>query len=357
MLLAEFDPFTSSRVSISGARNFASAGDVNVAPQVQVGVRLPNSGPLANAQAILDFGISVESMGFDSVWVHDHLTWPPAKFDHFACGSIEACQPQDPLFFESITTAAVVASRLSRAQIGIAGLALPLRDPRPLAKQLATLDNLIGPGRVIVAVGVGSQREDFAVMGVPFSKRGRITNDYLEALRALLHAAGPVAVDNDNVQFSDAYFFPAGDRVSLWVAGISEAALGRTVRFADGWLTAFLSVDDYVAAAHALDRTAEQQGRDPATLVRAVETYVCVARNHDDAVNTARNSLVHMFKSEEAGLARTVVGSVDEVADRLRSLVAAGATSFELRPLAHDLPRMTEMMSLLAQDVLPSLRH
>ena len=112
---------------------------------IEVGIRLPNSGPLAGRQAILGLGHEAAKLGFDSVWVHDHLTWGPQNLTHFSAGSIEACQGQEPVFFESLSTVAVLSAQLSGIKIGIAGMALPLRDPRPLAKQLATIDALTGP--------------------------------------------------------------------------------------------------------------------------------------------------------------------------------------------------------------------
>ena len=140
-----------------------------------VGVRLPNSGPFATSSDLLATADLAERLGYERVWVHDHVSWPRDKLTHFATGSLEACADQDPNFFESITTAALLAGRLRRAGIGIAGLVLPLRDPRVLAKQLATIDRL-GGQRLLVAFGIGAIRGDFDVMGVPFERRGRITN-------------------------------------------------------------------------------------------------------------------------------------------------------------------------------------
>ena len=76
-----------------------------------LGIRLPNSGPFAEPEALLETADLAEQLGFDRVWVHDHLSWPREKLTHFATGSLEACEDQDPNFFESVTTASLLAGR------------------------------------------------------------------------------------------------------------------------------------------------------------------------------------------------------------------------------------------------------
>ena len=69
-----------------------------------LGVRLPNSGPFAEPSALLSTAEHAEALGYNRVWVHDHVSWPREKLTHFATGSVEACADQDPNFFESVST-------------------------------------------------------------------------------------------------------------------------------------------------------------------------------------------------------------------------------------------------------------
>ena len=182
--------------------------------------------------------------GTTAYWVHDHVSWPRDKLTHFATGSLEACDDQDPNFFESISTAALLAGRLERIGIAIAGLVVPLRDPRILAKQLATIDRL-GGSRLVVAFAIGAIRGDFEVMGVPFERRGKLSNEYLGALRAILDGEQPVSYAGENVAFEGGTFLPKPLDLGLWATGSSEPGLTRAARFADGWMTVYQSVDAY----------------------------------------------------------------------------------------------------------------
>lgn len=314
---------------------------------VSLGVRLPNSGPFATAANVLETAEYVENAGYDAVWVHDHISWPKEKLTHFATGSVEACTDQDPNFFESISTSAFLAGRLRRARICIAGLVLPLRDPRVLAKQVTTVEQL-SDGRLLLAFGIGAIPGDFEVMGVRFDRRGRIMNEHLAALRAIFEAPQPVSYESGSVTFASGTFLPRPTRLPLWVTGASDAGLERAVRFADGWMTVYAPVSEYAEDIKRLREFASKAGRDPASLDTGIETYVTVARTHEEAIAIARVSLEHKFKTLEGGLDACIVGSVTEVIEKIALYREAGARHVELKFICHDMTQLRGMVDLVA---------
>lgn len=316
-----------------------------------LGIRVPNSGPLATESAILDIAGWTDELGYDTVWVHDHISWPHEKLTHFAAGSIEICADQDPNFFESIATLAVLAGRLQRVRVGVAGLVLPLRDPRVLAKQIATIDRLTG-SRMVVAAGIGAIEGDFATMGVPFKRRGRMTDDHLAALEAILGAEQPVSHDGEFVSFASGTFLPAPARWPIWLTASGDVGLRRAARFGAGWLTAYKPAEAYHERAQRLSELVVEAGRDPAELTYAYETYVCVAETGAEAEAICRASLEHKFGDFERGRDVCIVGDVDEVARRIHEYGAAGAQHIELKFIAHDVPQIHGMMELVAERLL-----
>lgn len=313
-----------------------------------LGVRLPNSGPFAEADAILSTAELAEQLGFDRVWVHDHVSWPKEKLTHFATGSLEACGDQDPNFFESLSTAALLAGRVRRIGVGIAGLVVPLRDPRVLGKQLATIDRL-GGSRLVVALAIGAIRGDFEVMGVPFERRGRLTNEYLDVLTAILRGDQPVAVEGETVSFASGTFLPQPRNLGLWVTGSSEPGLKRAARYADGWMTVYQSVDAYRGFVDRLRELLAEAGRAPESMATGYETYVTVAETHDEAVAIARRSLEGKFETLEKGLDVCIVGDADELVERVAAYREAGAGHVELKFIAHSLEQVHEMMSRVSE--------
>jgi len=108
----------------------------------------------------------VESLGYDSLWVPDHLSF------HYP-------------IYEGLSHLAFLAAATERVRLGTAVLLLPLRSAGLVAKQLATIDALSG-GRVVVGVGVGGEaRVEYDLCGVPHNERGERASEAIRVLRLL----------------------------------------------------------------------------------------------------------------------------------------------------------------------------
>lgn len=314
------------------------------------GVRLPNSGPFASAENVLDIADRVEALGYDGIWVHDHISWTRDKLTHFGAGSVEAVrEDMDPNFYESVTTLAVLGGRLRRARLGIAGLVLPLRDPRVLAKQLGTVADLVGPERLIVAVAIGNIPNDFEVVGVPYDKRGRITTDHLAALRAILDGPQPVSFRSKSVSFEGGMFYPEPRGMRLWVTGGKDAPIDRIARYGDGWLTGNATPDEYAAMLGRIREAGEALGRDMSGFTGAFEVFVCVGRTREAAIEASTRSILRRFPTLERGLSACAVGTADDVVEQLQRFASAGASYFELKFISRTTDEMHEMMAILAE--------
>jgi probable F420-dependent oxidoreductase len=194
--------------------------------RLKVGVILPTYRRLASAENIRRAAELTESLGFDSVWVTDHIVVPEPSAESF--GST---------FFEAVTVMAYVAGITSRVQIGAAILIVPYRHPLLLAKMLATADQLSG-GRLIVGAGLGWLEAESDLLGVPHRRRARITDESLAAMRACWDSETP-SFAGEIFEFSGFRFAPgphAGRRLPVLVGGASTAALRRAARFGDGWI-------------------------------------------------------------------------------------------------------------------------
>ncbi len=144
-----------------------------------------------------------------------------------------------------------MALSTSTVRLGTSVFIVPYRHPAVTAKMLATLDTL-SKGRMIA--GSGWSEEEFNFLNAPFAERGRMTDEYLEVMKALWTDAHPrikgrfVTIARD-VNFGP---YPAQKpHPPIWVGGNSTAALRRVVRCADGWQPAGLTLD---AIGQKLDR-------------------------------------------------------------------------------------------------------
>ena len=301
------------------------------------------------------FAERAQSLGFDDVWVNDHIRIGPELAGQPPLGSFEAAQAAPLTFFESLTTAGLLMGRLSHIGVAIGGLALPLREPRMLAKQIGSLHEL-GGRRLTIAPAIGSGRDEFELLQVPFERRGRLTDEYLAVLLGLLRSAEPMSFSGSTVSFEAAALAPRPVGLRVWIAGESDAALRRAVRWADGWLTSYPSAAEYGPHLARLRAFASAAQRDPESLEPAAIVPLCLADSRGDAVTIAGATLVARFGSLERGMVCCAVGGPGDVQAHLRRLHDAGLRYAQLRLIGHDLPSLQAMLNRLGTEVLPALR-
>src|SRR3989304_4067658 len=126
---------------------------------MQFGVHLPHIGPWHDGDTLRRFALAVEEMGYDSVWVSDHIVFPLGYESRYpyAEGGQFPLPPVVP-WLEPVTTLTFVAGATSRVKLGTSILVLPYRNPVLNAKQLGNLQTVSG-GRLIVGAGAGWVRE------------------------------------------------------------------------------------------------------------------------------------------------------------------------------------------------------
>jgi probable F420-dependent oxidoreductase len=197
---------------------------------MRFGIALPQYGP-ATAEGLTTSARQAEELGFDDVWVADHIAVPVGA-------------PYPPSFLlESMATLSFAAAVTTRIGLGTSVLVLPLRQPVVIAKQLATLDVLSG-GRLTLGVGAGWLVEEFDACNVPYHRRGDLLDEAIGVLRACW-ASAPASFSGPTVSFTDMKVQPLpGRHIPLWVGGVSERARRRAVEHGDGWTGAFQTVDN-----------------------------------------------------------------------------------------------------------------
>jgi probable F420-dependent oxidoreductase len=166
-----------------------------------------------------------EQLGYSMVFLPEHFFTPTSHVE--LSGNH---------YFDATTAQAFIAGATSTITIGSMVTILPLHNPIIAAKQISTLD-WFSNGRAQVTVGVGWLKDEFDAIGVPFGKRGRITDECLGAMFELWHSDSP-SYDGEFVKFDDIVFGPkpiSTPHPTVWIGGDADAALRRAARFGDGW--------------------------------------------------------------------------------------------------------------------------
>jgi probable F420-dependent oxidoreductase len=201
-------------------------------------------GAVASAEQIGAFAERVEDLGIDSIWPSDHIISRQPSLDVHCL-------------------MALFAARTRRVKMGPSVLSLPPRDPVQVAKIYASLDHLSGgKRRVIMAVGLGSDRRECEVAGVPVAERGARMREGVEILRKLW--SGPnVTHEGRFYRFQNVTIEPrpVGGPLDVWIGGNSDLALKRVARYGDGWLPSFSTPGEFASGMQKLAAYTRETGR------------------------------------------------------------------------------------------------
>lgn len=210
---------------------------------MKLGVVVRNMGPQSTRETVLACARAAEAAGLDDVWVTDHIAIPPDDAE----GSLGR-------YLDPLATLAFLAGVTSRIGLGTGVLILPYRPPLPMAKWIATVQELSG-GRLRLGVGAGWMDAEFRALGVDRSRRGALTDECLDFLqRCFAHDV----VESHGQRF---LFRPRPERPPIFVGGAAPHALERAVRFGDGWMPMGADSEKLRAPIEELRRLAADAGR------------------------------------------------------------------------------------------------
>lgn len=233
---------------------------------LKVGIQLPEVERLVRWPELLDMVRAIEDLGFDSVWVGEHLLyrWP----NH---------APRGP--WEAWTILAAIASATSRIELGPLVACTNFHNPALLAKQAATIDE-ISSGRLVLGLGAGWNETEFRAYGYPFDHRIDRFEEAFTIIRTLLRE-GSIDFDGRWYQARDCELLPRGPRPKgppLMIGSRGPRMLRATMPHVDSWNVWFTDTGNDAAGVPPLrelvDGVCREVGRDPSEVERTVAVLV-----------------------------------------------------------------------------------
>jgi probable F420-dependent oxidoreductase len=278
---------------------------------LKVGIQLPEVERDVRWSELLDMTRTIEDLGFDSVWVGEHLLyrWPDRG-------------PRGP--WEAWALLAAIAASTSRLEFGPLVACVGFHNPALLAKQAATIDE-ISDGRLVLGLGAGWNETEFRAYGYPFDHRIDRFEEAFTIIRGLLQD-GAVDFEGRFHQARDCELLPRGPRNGgppLMIGSKGPRMLAMTLRHVQAWNVWFSdtgnSPDGVPALRDLVDATCRQVGRDPAEVERTVAVQVRLPGG------TGR-----LQGSYSDAPPPPLGGSPEAVADELRAYAAEGISHVQL---------------------------
>jgi len=280
-----------------------------------------------------------DALGYDSLWVGDHVVFPVPILDPF----LQLAQ---------------LAAYSPRLHFGTAVYLLPLRHPVPVAKQVATLDRLL-EGRFSFGVGVGGEFPgEYAACGVPVTERGARLGEAIPLLRSLW-SGKPVASEGPHYPLPETTMLPVPVQTGgppIYCGGRSPAALRRIGRMGDGWISYVVTPEMYASSLARIAEAAEAEGRSLSRFGTGHLLFTYLADSYEAALDRATEHLSMRYAMDfrRAAAKYAALGTPAQVAERIEAFRAAG-----LRDLIVDVvgrpEERDEQLERFAREVRPLL--
>ncbi|MDH3518002.1 MAG: TIGR03619 family F420-dependent LLM class oxidoreductase [Acidimicrobiia bacterium] len=308
------------------------------------------------AQGIKDFARQVEDLGFDSIFVTDHL--------------LAAKQFYSVSYLEPLVSLALVAGVTNRVKLGTSVIVVPVRNPVMFAKQIATL-HFLSQNRFILGAGIGWWPPEYAAVGVRKSERGARTDEILDIIMPLLEGE-TVSYQGRYYSISDVLIEPRpAKRPEIWIGGGSQLADSGSPdlpRFVDavkarilkteGWIPRpTCPPDDLARDWEELQAYLRMNGRDPAELTVAHENFMHFVATDDPARARAEQHEAFLrVMSEARGPAYLekvyLFGTPAEIVASLQARVDAGVERFMLHTMTPGLTQLEQWVT----EIVPHVR-
>jgi F420-dependent oxidoreductase-like protein len=283
-----------------------------------------------------------DELGYDSVWVCDHLYGVPF--------------PNLPIF-EAWTELAAVAALTREVELGTLVTPPFFRNPAVLAKQIATIDHVSG-GRTICGLGAGWMSNEFESYGLEFpdvAERLRALRETIEVLR-LLWTEPSTTYEGAHVHVTDAYCEPKPvRRPPILIGGGGEKVLLRiAAEHADIWNNLAVFQGDLARKIEVLERHCGDVGRDFGELVVSQQTLVVIAETEAEAKEAIQKAIRIYGGHMGAGLeSHGIWGHPERVVEGIERHRELGCSMFVMEFFGRD---TREPARLFAERVLPQLR-
>jgi len=296
---------------------------------------------MPDVRALVDYGVRMEELGFDSLWVWDHI--------------LLGVEPSFPVA-ESLTLLTAIAARTKRIKLSTGILVLPLRNPVVLAKQLATMDQL-SEGRLLLAMAAGWYKREFDAVGVPFDQRGKIMDENLDILKRFW-TEDMVKGEWTHHKIPAGVMYPKPvqkPRPPILIGGYVDRVLKRAGVAGDGWLTYFYRAESFAKSWAKVRDFAKEAGKDPDTLMNGSQLPIMVGNSRAAVESQMMDWLGKEWDYaswSDSTKDSAILGTVDECVAQLEEHLAAGVQKLIFVPYKYEM----RQIEIIAKEIMPRLK-
>ena len=329
-----------------------------MATKMKFGLLLPHFGEYASSTRLIRGAQLAEDLGFDSIWVRDHLVFEPHS----------EMEKAVPVFYEALATLTAVGAVTNHITLGTGSL-IPFRHPLNTALALASISNIVGP-RLIIGFGAGTFDHEFEAIDMAGIPRPELVESNANIFKRIF-SENNVSYKDDYYQFENISIEPKPlGPVPFWYCGGTPRSARLAVKYADGWMPGRITLATIEKRVEVMTKLSSEAGRSLPTVGVIPPTSIAKSReeafdglNVDGLLKWANDRgkwwvkpPSGRFETAEDIEGSLIAGSPSEVIEQTKKFEKVGVEHlvFDLR-LRFD--RWFESIELLGTQVLPHLRE
>ena len=329
-----------------------------MATKMKFGLLLPHFGEYASSTRLIRGAQLAEDLGFDSIWVRDHLVFEPHS----------EMEKAVPVFYEALATLTAVGAVTNHITLGTGSL-IPFRHPLNTALALASISNIVGP-RLIIGFGAGTFDHEFEAIDMAGIPRPELVESNANIFKRIF-SENNVSYKDDYYQFENISIEPKPlGPVPFWYCGGTPRSARLAVKYADGWMPGRITLATIEKRVEVMTKLSSEAGRSLPTVGVIPPTSIAKSReeafdglNVDGLLKWANDRgkwwvkpPSGRFETAEDIEGSLIAGSPSEVVEQTKKFEKVGVEHlvFDLR-LRFD--RWFESIELLGTQVLPHLRE
>jgi probable F420-dependent oxidoreductase len=302
---------------------------------------LPNLGPQATKDNLLQTATQAEKEGFDSVWTITRILWPLKPQTPYGVTPDGSLPTEYQTVLDPLDVLTYVAANTSKISLGQCVIDMFFYTPIMLAKRYATLD-ILSQGRVIAGLGLGWSKDEYQASNIPYANRGERAEEFLQVLKKIW--------SDDVVEFKGKYYNipaskinpkPVQKPIPVYLGGFSPNTFSRIIRYdLNGWIgeVGLRSLEDAENSIKSIRGQASQLNKNPDNL----QIIMWASPNVIEGQSSKRDENRLPFS-----------GSIDEIGSDIQRLKDMGADhivfAYNFLPIGSNVDDMIDMSKKLSK--------
>jgi probable F420-dependent oxidoreductase len=286
----------------------------------------------------LELAKNAELLGFDSIWISDHVVLPTIYQGRFS-----------EVLYDPFVLLSSIAANTKKISLGTSVIIVPYRNPIVVAKMISTID-VLSEGRIVLGVGPGWMEEEFNILGIAFNERGQRTDEYINIFKEVWEKDEP-QFEGEFYSFSKIKFYPKPiqkPHPPIWIGGISKKAIARAVELGNGWHPVWLSPDQTEKKMRYLKSIAKEKERN-------LDDFVFSIRNRLRILKTAELKKPE-FTESRGEYTFSFHGTTEEIIHKIKQFESIGVSHIIFDLDVENDDEMFKTIEQFSKDIMPTFK-